>query len=245
MKRLSVSLAKGGYAGRLSSLPSFAAIAVSAAVLTNVAVAETPDASAVKTVAGGVVFTDPESSILWKTVSSGNLEIPVPAWPESAASATLAVSGENFPAKTFTVTSPDESFVLSLSLPDEEKAETMLSFTLSYAKDTGDVLESETRCAMLGFVRGAGNGTAARCIPGGESSKEWFFVRSQQAVLPVSEDFSSLKIDGADISLPQAPGWYLWKSIARGDHALSAVANEVELGGTYRRIGDNFVFIVK
>ena len=192
-----------------------------------------------------VVFTNPDRSILWKTVGAGRLEIPVPDWPETAASATLTVTGESFVEQTCTVTSPETPFVLTLTLSDKEKSETLLSFVLTYATEAGDVLTDETRAATLGFVRGVGNGTTARCIPGGENAKAWGIVKGRKAVLPVPENVASLRLDGAETALPAAPGWYLWRALASGEHTVDAVVDGMAFNGTYRFFGDSFVFIVK
>lgn len=139
---------------------------VSITVLFSVPMVAASYAVAATTVTNDVIFTNPARSIHWKTVCSGNLEIPVPNWPDGASSATLSVSGNDFAAKTFTISSPEDSFRLTLALPDTEKTETMLTFTLTYATETGEILAGEPHSATLGFVRGVGNGATVKCVPG-------------------------------------------------------------------------------
>ena len=152
---------------------------VSITVLFSVPMVAASYAVAATTVTNDVIFTNPARSIHWKTVCSGNLEIPVPNWPDGASSATLSVSGNDFAAKTFTISSPEDSFRLTLALPDTEKTETMLTFTLTYATETGEILAGEPHSATLGFVRGVGNGATVKCVPGGEGAREWFRIRSR------------------------------------------------------------------
>ena len=64
-------------------------------------------------------------------------------------------------------------------------------------------------------------------------------------MFPVAEDVESLSLDGIDAILPQAPGWYQWGALSKGRHSLNAVTNGVAFGGTYLRVGDYFVLIVK
>jgi hypothetical protein len=82
-------------------------------------------------------------------------------------------------------------------------------------------------------------------VPGGEGAREWFRIRSRKAIIPITEDVEALSLDGVDTTLPQAPGWYRWGGLSRGSHSLNAVTNGVAFGGTYLRVGDYFVFIVK
>ena len=61
---------------------------VSIAVLFSVPMVAASYPVAATTVTNDVIFTNPARSIHWKTVCSGNLEIPVPNWPDGASSAT-------------------------------------------------------------------------------------------------------------------------------------------------------------
>ena len=134
---------------------------VSITVLFSVPMVAASYAVAATTVTNDVIFTNPARSIHWKTVCSGNLEIPVPNWPDGASSATLSVSGNDFAAKTFTISSPEDSFRLTLALPDTEYLRVN---RIPPRLDSSEASETAQRSSACLAERVHGNGSASGAV---------------------------------------------------------------------------------
>ena len=186
-------------------------------------------------VTNSLLFTDPGRSILWKTLRSGEIDIPV-EWPTDAATARLTISGRGFNTLTYAVSPPDEVCHVSLTLPDAESRETLLAFELKYFKSNGAEIEGAAKNVSLGFVCGLGNGASIRCDSDGEMSGKWTQIPSRHAVLPLPEKVENVALDGVSALCVDAPGWCQVGPVVPGWHTLSAVTNGVAFGGMFVRI---------
>ena len=200
--------------------------------------------NALATITNDVLFTDTSNSILWKTVCSENIELPI-SWPSGAASAVLTVSGPGFATLTQSLTPPTDTCALSLNLPTSDGDETLLTFSLRFFSASEQELDGESLSATLGFVRGIGNGTSVQCHPSGTASSRWPRIESCRAVLPILEDVESMSLDGISVLDLDAPGWYLWNQISVGNHVVSAVTNGLPFLGTFTRINYGGLIIIR
>ena len=211
-----------------------AAIAVAAfgfvAECNGAAASSTPSAVWVKT----------EESLQWKTVMSAGKPIALD-WPKGAASAqlTIAVDGKLALQTNITDTATREVLVIPPTLPAEYAEERVLSLAISY-RDSGDA-EISSATARLGWVTGvAGSGT--RVIPTA-SGKEWREV-NKYAVLPIPEDTTAFSVDSVSQEY-DAPGWWEWRRIAPGDHALALTAGGENYLATLTGKGGGLTIIVR
>jgi len=165
------------------------------------------------------VWVKPEESLQWKTVMSASAPVTL-NWPDGATSARLTVTtdGEVVGSATVSDTTATEATVLPALLPSEYAQERVLEITVEYLDGSDEVLDSAS--ARLGLVTGvAGNGT--RLIPSA-SGKTWTSVE-RYAVLPIPEETTTFTVDSVAQNY-EAPGWWDWRKIRAGEHALALTA---------------------
>lgn len=174
------------------------------------------------TVASSLVFrSDPASSLLWKTVTSSDVEM-VLDWPGGATRAELSIV---YPDGHADVTPLDDpaagSATVHFGLPADAASETVVRASVTYyAAETP--LKTDT--ASLGLVQGTG---VAATVPfKSESSPLWARVKGA-AVLPIPEDAQALAIDNQALPALDAPGWYFWKP-ELGEHTLALSTAEAD-----------------
>lgn len=158
------------------------------------------------------IYTDPDSTVLWRTLGSPTETI---RWnfPEGASKATLTVEGSGYSR----VYADLEAKEQQLDLPAATSAATENVYTLTLAFDD----EAETVwTARVGLVQGVNGGaSSATCVFRfvSENSKKW--TQAQRTnVLEVPADGSTLTYDGQvlDTGLGGAAGWYLLGPLAAG-----------------------------
>ena len=192
------------------------------------------------TSATSVVWTKPEESLQWKTIMSASAPVALD-WPTGAASAqlTVEVDGAVVASTNITDTTAREALVIPPTLPAEYAEERVLSLSVVY-RNSGDA-EITSASARLGWVTGvAGSGT--RVITAA-SGKEWRKV-DKYAVLPIPEDTTAFSVDSASQEY-NAPGWWEWRRIASGDHALALTAGGEVFLATLTGGGGGFTIIVR
>ena len=192
------------------------------------------------TSATSVVWTKPEESLQWKTIMSASAPVALD-WPEGAVAALLTIEADGAVVvqTNITDTTAREALVIPPTLPAEYAEERVLSLSVVY-RDSGDA-EITSASARLGWVTGvAGSGT--RVIPAA-SGKEWTKV-AKYAVLPIPEDTTAFSVDSASQEY-DAPGWWEWRRIASGDHALALTAGGEDFPATLTGGGGGFTFIVR
>ena len=186
------------------------------------------------------VWVKPDESLQWKTVMSAGKPIALD-WPTGATSAqlTVEVDGAVVASTNITDTTAREALVIPPTLPAEYAEERVLSLSVVY-RDSGDA-EITSASARLGWVTGvAGSGT--RVIPAA-SGKEWTKV-AKYAVLPIPEDTTAFSVESASQEY-DAPGWWEWRRIASGDHALALTAGGEVFLATLTGGGGGFTIIVR
>lgn len=212
-----------------------------AAAIAAIAVGAMPQAfGASATSATSIVWTKPDESLQWKTVMSASAPVAL-CWPEGAASAQLTVEADGaFVVQTnITDTTAREVLVIPPTLPAEYAAERVLAVSVEY-RDSGNAT-LDTASVQLGWVTGVeGNGT--RVITAA-SGKEWREVE-KYAVLPIPEDTTAFSVDSASQEY-DAPGWWEWRRIASGDHALALTAGGEDFLATLTGGGGGFTIIVR
>lgn len=192
------------------------------------------------TSATSVVWTKPDESLQWKTVMSASAPVALD-WPEGAVAALLTIEADGAVVvqTNITDTTAREALVIPPTLPAEYAEERVLSLSVVY-RDSGDA-EITSASARLGWVTGvAGSGT--RVIPAA-SGKEWTKV-AKYAVLPIPEDTTAFSVDSASQEY-DAPGWWEWRRIASGDHALALTAGGEDFLATLTGGGGGFTIIVR
>lgn len=158
------------------------------------------------------IYTDPDSTVLWRTLGSPTETI---RWnfPEGASKATLTVEGSGYSR----VYADLEAKEQQLDLPVATSAATENVYTLTLAFDD----EAQTEwTARVGLVQGVSGGAASatcafRFMP--ENSKKW--TQAQRTnVLEIPADSGALTYDGQilDTGLGGAAGWYLLGPLAAG-----------------------------
>ena len=192
------------------------------------------------TSATSVVWTKPEESLQWKTIMSASAPVALD-WPEGAVAALLTIEADGAVVvqTNITDTTAREALVIPPTLPAEYAEERVLSLSVVY-RDSGDA-EITSASARLGWVTGvAGSGT--RVIPAA-SGKEWTKV-AKYAVLPIPEDTTAFSVDSASQEY-DAPGWWEWRRIASGDHALALTAGGEDFLAMLTGGGGGFTIIVR
>ena len=171
------------------------------------------------TSATSAVWTKPDESLQWKTVMSASAPVTL-NWPAGAVSArlTATANGESVGSATVTDTSAKEATVLPASLPAEYGDERLVDVTVEYLDGSDEVIESAQ--ARLGYVTGIGS-NPTRLIPSA-AGKSWTGVE-KYAVLPIPEETSAFTVDSESQTF-DAPGWWEWRRIRPGEHALSLTA---------------------
>ena len=183
------------------------------------------------------------ASALWRTYTAGANGIRW-EWPEGAASAKLTVSG-----KDGVVTHVFDTSVSSFApaAPTDAESEDVCDFELSFyaaAGAGGEAMGGETLSADgIGIVRGV-NGAALEVRPVQASSRAWSSMRSKSAVLPISEDFIALTLDGVERD-GATPPWHLWSPIARGrDYAWALESVGGDFSAILRRRKTGFMLVI-
>lgn len=151
------------------------------------------------------VWTEPDASILWKTIREPSVDVSVD-WPELASSALISVVRDGHEIVSDTLTDKAVKIhSLALDLPLNETDEAVLDMTLTFRDVNGTVLEGETRRASVGLVRGM-NGRSCRVVSPYASAKRWGAVGGS-AVVPVYDDTASVTLDGDELAVSGRPGW--------------------------------------
>ena len=212
-----------------------------AAAIAAIAVGAMPQAfGASATSATSIVWTKPDESLQWKTVMSAGKPIALD-WPTGAASAqlTVEVDGAVVASTNITDTTAREALVIPPTLPAEYAEERVLSLSVVY-RDSGDA-EITSASARLGWVTGvAGSGT--RVIPAA-SGKEWREVE-KYAVLPIPEGTTAFAVDSVAQDY-DAPGWWEWRRILAGEHALQLTVGGENYPASLVGKGGGFMLIVR
>ena len=186
------------------------------------------------------VWVKPEESLQWKTVMSASAALTL-NWPFGATSAQLTIEADGavIAQTNITDTAAREALVIPAPLPATYEEERVLDLSIAYRDGGDETLKAET--ARLGWVTGvAGSGT--RVIPAA-SGKEWTKV-AKYAVLPIPEDTTAFSVDSASQEY-DAPGWWEWRRIASGDHALALTAGGEVFLATLTGGGGGFTIIVR
>ena len=172
------------------------------------------------TSATSVVWTKPDESLQWKTVMSTSTPVAL-CWPDGADSAQLTIEADGVVVvqTNITDTTAREVLVIPPTLPAEYSAERVLVFSIEY-RDGDSELLAPPSVVRLGWVTGVG-GNGTRVITA-TTGKEWREV-DKYAVLPIPEETSALTVD-SEAQDYDAPGWWEWRRIRSGEHALALTA---------------------
>lgn len=173
-----------------------------------------PVVSGAEVTASALIRQHPEKSLLWKTVTTPEVEIMLD-WPIGATHAVLSVDGATrATVNDAAVTSTNLSFALP-SAPADEKVVTL---SVSYLDAEEAVVGSDE--AKLGLVCSVGTSVA---IPFRTAdSGAWHKSGATSAVLPIPENTATLSIGGATVlTAPTAPSWYWWCPIGGAATALA------------------------
>ena len=193
------------------------------------------------TSATSVVWTKPDESLQWKTVMSASAPVAL-CWPEGAVAAQLTIEADGAVVvqTNITDTTAREVLVVPQTLPAEYSAERVLVFSIEY-RDGGSEPLATPSVVRLGWVTGVdGNGT--RVIPAA-SGKEWRDV-DKYAVLPIPEETSAFTVD-SEAQVYDAPGWWEWRRIHSGEHALVLTAGGEDYPASLMGKGGGFFIIVR
>lgn len=165
------------------------------------------------------VWVKPEESLQWKTVMSASAALTL-NWPSGATSAQLTIEADGavIAQTNITDTAAREALVIPAPLPATYEEERVLDLSITYRDSGDDTLKEET--ARLGWVTGV-NGNPTRIIPAA-SGRPWTSVE-KYAVLPIPEETSAFTVD-SEAQVYDAPGWWEWRRIRSGEHALSLTA---------------------
>lgn len=157
------------------------------------------------------LFTSPDETLLWRTLESETVVLPINLKEHGADSATLTITGmrskkvvENITTETYTCTIPQ---------PTDDSEEDVYDLTLAYFKDGEATGAVET--ARLGAVRSVGEESATALCRDPESDK--WGISKGKVVLQVPYGSKKLQIDEEEISLDGANSWYGWKPKAYGE----------------------------
>ena len=186
------------------------------------------------------VWVKPDESLQWKTVMSASAALTL-NWPSGATSALLTIEADDavLVQTNITDTAAREALVIPAPLPATYEEERVLDLSIAY-RDSGDeTLKEET--ARVGWVTGV-DGHATRLIPAA-SGKDWTKV-AKYAVLTIPEDTTAFSVDSASQEY-DAPGWWEWRRIASGDHALALTAGGEDFPATLTGGGGGFTIIVR
>ena len=165
-----------------------------------------------------VVWVDPSSSILWRTVRETPVKVSVD-WPGDAAKAVLTASSDGKELVQTTLTDKSARVhSLALALPQTESDEAVIDLSLVFYDSSDASLNGSSRAASVGLVRGVGH-ESFRLVPDGEQNGKWRKVKGS-AVVPVYHDTSSVSFDGVRLSLTGTPGWAYLADVSPALHSL-------------------------
>lgn len=193
------------------------------------------------TSATSVVWTKPDESLQWKTVMSTSTPVAL-CWPDGADSAQLTIEADGVVVvqTNITDTTAREVLVIPPTLPAEYSAERVLVFSIEY-RDGDSELLAPPSVVRLGWVTGVG-GNGTRVITA-TTGKEWREV-DKYAVLPIPEETSAFTVD-SEAQVYDAPGWWEWRRIRSGEHALSLTAGGKDYLASLMGKGGGFFLIVR
>lgn len=160
-----------------------------------------------------VIRQNPSSSLLWKTVSSPEMEVMLD-WPSGAASAVVSVDGV---VKASVADAGIASVMVPFSLPSAPGDERIVTLAAQYLDSNGALLASGE--ASLALVCGTQSDAVPVKMPG---SPLWRKAAAKSAVLPVLDGASALSVGGESVlPPPEAPGWHWWRNIGAAPAALA------------------------
>jgi len=165
------------------------------------------------------VWVKPEESLQWKTVMSASAALTL-NWPSGATSAQLTIEADGavIAQTNITDTAAREALVIPAPLPATYEEERVLDLSITYRDSGDDTLKEET--ARVGWVTGV-DGHPTRLVTAADG-KPWTSVE-KYAVLPIPEGTTAFTVDSAAQDY-DAPGWWEWRRIRSGEHALSLTA---------------------
>ena len=165
------------------------------------------------------VWVKPEESLQWKTVMSDSAALTL-NWPSGATSAQLTIEADGavIAQTNITDTAAREALVIPAPLPATYEEERVLDLSITYRDSGDDTLKEET--ARVGWVTGV-DGHPTRLVTAADG-KPWTSVE-KYAVLPIPEGTTAFTVD-SEAQVYDAPGWWEWRRIRSGEHALSLTA---------------------
>lgn len=165
------------------------------------------------------VWVKPEESLQWKTVMSASAALTL-NWPSGATSAQLTIEADGavIAQTNITDTAAREALVIPAPLPATYEEERVLDLSITYRDSGDDTLKEET--ARVGWVTGV-DGHPTRLVTAADG-KPWTSVE-KYAVLPIPEGTTAFTVD-SEAQVYDAPGWWEWRRIRSGEHALSLTA---------------------
>ena len=164
------------------------------------------------------VFTDTDRSVLYRTMSSDTLILPIDLGAYNADDAKLSVSGINF-SKTL-VYDGSSNFIVAFP-PATENSENVYDLTLTYFKDGGPTF---ARTATIGHVASCGTDSATAKLLRNSDSR--WGLTGCRAVFQIPFGAKSLTIDSDTYTLDGLAGWFAWKferSSAAQELVLSSI----------------------
>lgn len=164
------------------------------------------------------VYTDSNRSVLYRTMSSDTLILPIELGAYNADDAKLSVSGINS-SKTL-VYDGSSNFVVAIP-PVTESSENVYDLTLTYFKDGRATF---VRTATIGHVASCGTDSATSKLL--RNSDPRWKLTGCRAVFQIPFGAQSLTIDSDTYTLDGRAGWFAWmfeRSSAAQELLLSSV----------------------